>query len=79
MRYAARSSENDPFILLRCIRSMFGLAITSRSGKRRWYALWLARSVERVFCFAKCPNNMFNLAPFGRWTPNRFALGCRLT
>jgi len=41
--------------------------------------LQLVRSVERESGFAKHPNNMFNPAPFGRWTPNRYALGCRLT
>ena len=47
--------------------------------KRKWYTSRVVRSVERESGFAKRPNNMFNLAPFGRWTPNRFALGCRLT
>jgi len=41
--------------------------------------LRVVRSVERESGFAKRPNTMFNPAPFGRWTPNRFALGCRLT
>jgi len=40
--------------------------------------LRIARPVEREFGFAKRPNNMLNLARFARWTPNRYALGCRL-
>jgi hypothetical protein len=38
----------------------------------------LVRSVELVSGFAEHPNNMLNLARFARWTPNRYALGCRL-
>jgi len=54
-------------------------AVASRPGKLRWYPLRVVRSVERESGFAKHPNNMFNPARFARWTPNRFALGCRLT
>jgi len=50
----------------------------SRSGKRRCYSLRVVRSVERESGFAKRPNTMLNLARFARWTPNRYALGCRL-
>jgi len=36
------------------------------------------RSVERESGFAKRPNTMLNPARYARWTPNRYALGCRL-
>jgi len=40
--------------------------------------LRIVRSVGFVFGFAKHPNTMLNPARFARWTPNRYALGCRL-
>jgi len=40
--------------------------------------LRIVRPVEREFGFAEHPNNMLNPARFARWTPNRYALGCRL-
>ena len=61
---------------VRVRRRGFGLICPAM---RKWYSLRVVRSVERVFGFAKRPNTMFNPARFGRWTPNRFALGCQLT
>ena len=55
-----------------------GLAVESRSGKRKCYSLRIVRWVERCIGFAKRPNTMLNPARFARWTPNRYALGCRL-
>ena len=49
-----------------------------RSGKRKWYSSRIVRSVERESGFAKHPNKLLNPARFARWTPNRYALGCRL-
>jgi hypothetical protein len=64
------SLAKSPFLSRTC-----SLAVVSRSGKRRCYALRIARSVERESGFAKHPNNMFNLARFARWTPKATALG----
>jgi hypothetical protein len=49
--------------------------VTSRSGKQKWYALRIVRSVEREFGFAEHPNNMFNPARFARSDTQGYALG----
>jgi hypothetical protein len=49
------------------------VAIASRCGKRRRYTLQIARSVERVFGFAKRPNFLLNPARSARWTAPLYA------
>ncbi|MCL2591639.1 MAG: hypothetical protein FWD67_12425 [Betaproteobacteria bacterium] len=48
------------FILWCRVRSLSGLALTSRSGRRKWYSSRVVRSVELVSGFAKHPNPAIN-------------------
>jgi len=75
---ALRASNHVAFSTLPCICSRFAIAVASRSGEQWWYSSRIVRSVGFVVGFAEHPNKLFNPARFARWTPNRYALGCRL-
>jgi len=53
-------------------------ALLALSSERKWYAIQIARPVERESGFAEHPNKLLNPARFARWTPNCYALGRRL-